>query len=552
MINQYLKFNNKLKKKTIFHIIAAMKRVACLGLLLLLFMPLAAREGHGENEGLQQLRRDFSTIICRLLACYEQSRAGNFLALAVHFSDLRTHPLWDLAWGRSRQTMTAEQRLLDAASRYQAQFRNGACPAGGGEENLCHLALEYIRAADRTRIPAAQAPLTPPDKCGLGQIQKNLTGRQVLLKYVLLEDRMLLFFVTARDAGYEFLPVATKPAVAMVNRLAEPLEDFALGRVDYLRIHFDMELAQRLYNIFLKSVAERFPAADELFIIPDQVLFKLPFEALVMGFNKNIQQDDVLFSEYQAADYVIQKFAVSYYLSLADFLRPHENRGEHRYALAAFGQPLVNGSAPDNAKGGRSGVGAIAEIPSTRLEIMNMGKIFSGARRRLFLGADFNRENFSRYAPQAGIVHIATHFFYDAADPSRSAFLFSAAGAQPSLCDARQIQKLRLSAELVILSACETSEKDLMGFRLLGGMTAAFRRSGVRALITSLWPVDELSSQIVPLFYREYLKLGTSAAALRNAKMALFGRTIPLRDQLRLSLAHPFLWANYVLVSFCR
>lgn len=552
MINQYLKFNNKLKKKAIFHIIGPMKRVACLGLLLLLFMPLASSEDHGEDQGLQQLRRDFSTIICRLLACYEQSRAGHFLALAVHFSDLRTHPLWDLAWGRSRRTGTAEQKLLDAASRYQAQFRSGACPAAGGEGNLCHLALEYIKAAERTRIAAAQAPLTLPERCGLGQIQRKLTGGQVLLQYVLLEDRMLLFFITARTAGYEFLPVATRPAVVMINRLAEPLEDFALGRVDYLRIHFDMELAQRLYNIFLKSVAERFPEANELFIIPDQDLFKLPFEALVMGFNKSAQQDDVLFSEYQAADYVIQRFAVSYYLSLADFLRPHENRGEHRYALAAFGQPLVNAPAPGNGNGGEPGSGAIAEIPSTRLEIMNMGKLFSGARRRLFLGADFNRENFARYAPQAGIVHIATHFFYDAADPSRSAFLFSAAGSRPELCDAGQIQKMRLPAELVILSACETSEKDLMGFRLLGGMTAAFRRSGVRELIASLWPVDEFSSRIVPLFYREYLRLGTSAAALRNAKLALFGQTIPLPDHIRLSLAHPFLWANYVLVSFRR
>lgn len=104
----------------------------------------------------------------------------------------------------------------------------------------------------------------------------------------------------------------------------------------------------------------------------------------------------------------------------------------------------------------------------------------------------------------------------------------------------------------MILSACETSEKNLMGFKLVGGMTAAFRHAGVRELITSLWPVDEFNSQIVPLFYREYLKVGTSAAALRNAKMALFGKTIPIGDNVRLSLAHPFLWANYVLVSFYR
>ena len=107
----------------------------------------------------------------------------------------------------------------------------------------------------------------------------------------------------------------------MVNRLSEPLEDFADGRVDYLRIHFDMELALRLFNILLKRVTERFPGVDEWFIIPDQDLFKLPFEALVTGFNANIQQEDVLFSEYRAAEYVIQKYEVSYFFSQADFLR---------------------------------------------------------------------------------------------------------------------------------------------------------------------------------------------------------------------------------------
>jgi CHAT domain-containing protein len=57
---------------------------------------------------------------------------------------------------------------------------------------------------------------------------------------------------------------------------------------------------------------------------------------------------------------------------------------------------------------------------------------------------------------------------------------------------------------------------------------------------------------VVPLFYREYLRGGGSAAALRSAKLALFDRTIAIRDSVRLSLAHPFLWANYVLYHFYR
>jgi CHAT domain-containing protein len=527
-----------------------MKRLGCAWLFVLLMWPLPAAEHAAAESGLRQLKKDFSDIICSLLACYEQSRERHFLAMAVHFSDMRTHPLLDLAWGRSRQTMAAEQRLLGAAVRYRGQFLKGSCPDNDSEKNLCRQALDYIGAADRAQIPAPKVPLTLSDNCGIGRIQKNLTDRQVLLKYVLLEDRMLLFFISASEAGYEFLPVATGQAVAMINQLAEPLEDFASGRVDYLRIHFDMELAQRLYNVFLKRVAEHFPDRDELFIIPDQELFKLPFEALVMGFNKNAQQDDVLFSEYQAADYVIQKYTVSYYLSFADFLRNFAGRKNHPLSLAAFGQPLI-AQAPANAQfPNQPNISTIAKIPSTRLEILNLEKMFAGSRRRIFLGANFNHDNFTRFAPQAKLIHIATHFFTNGRDPSRSAFLFSSPGADLYLCEARQILKLRLQAELVILSACETSEKNLLGLKSLNGMTAAFRQSGVRELITSLWPVDEFSSQIVPLFYREYLQGGAPAAALRNAKLALFGKTILIQGNARLSLAHPFLWANYVLVHF--
>jgi len=498
------------------------------------------------------LKNDFSGIIRGLLACFEQNRERRFLEMAIYFGEIRTHPLFELTWGKRRQYVAAEQNLLRASALCLSRLRSGANAYRESERDLRRLAQEYIRTANRDLIPAKKTTLDLPGSCGLGQIQKSLAAGQVLLKYVLLEDRILLFFISAADAGYQFLDVGRTETAAMVERLSEPLEDFADGRVDYLRIHFDMELAHRLFNILLRKTTERFPKADELFIIPDGELFKLPFEALVTGFARNFQPEDIVFSEYQAANYVIRDYKVSYFFSYADFLRNFSGPMEYPLTLAAFGHPLVLGPAPGFPFLDLSGGNPVADVPSTRLEVLSLEKLFSGSRRRIFLGADFNRENFVRFAPQAKLVHLATHFFNDEENPSRSAFLFSASGATRSLCDARQVLDLRLQAELVILSACETSEKNLMGFKLLSGMTAAIRQTGVRDLIASLWPVDEFSSQIVPLFYREYLRDGCSATALRHAKQDLFARTITIQDGVRLSLAHPFLWANYVLYHFYR
>ena len=528
-----------------------MKR-SVIALVALLLLPLSGTGLPAPQEGLPRLKNDLSAIICGLLSCYDRSGELRFLEMAMHIGEIQTHPLFDLEWGRRPQHAAAERKLLQQSAVYRERLLTEGCPPGDCEGELCRLAQGYIRASEGPAETGPGPTLDLSASCGLDAIQKRLSASQLLLKYILLEDRILLFYVGSESAGYESLPLGRAQAEDMVRRLIEPLDDFANGKVDYLRIHFDMELAQRLYNILLKKVSERHPHTDEFFIIPHGELYKLPFDALVTGFNADFKLADSLFSEYLAADYVLMRYKVSYFFSFADFLRTFTGPRAYEYMLAAFGDPFVIPAGKSNPQPPLRGVSTIADIPSTRLEVLSLEKLFAGSRRRIFLGADFTPENFLRFAPQAKLIHLATHFFHDAQDPSRSAFLFSSPGAYPSLCPARQVSELRLRAELVILSACESSEKGLLGSKLINGMTAAIRRAGARNLISSLWPVDEFSSQVVPLFYREYLRGIGSAAALRQAKLALFSRTIDLRRGVRLSLAHPFLWANYVLYHFYR
>lgn len=527
-------------------------------------VPLASGREAVLDAGLPRLQRDLAGIISGCLALYERRQDPRYLELALEFAEVRTHPIFGLEWGRRRGNAGSERRMSREAARLRGEVGAGRPPGDAGRRFLL-MAHEYIRANDPQPALSRRAGLDLPSSCGLELLQERLLPSQLLLKYVLLEERILVFFVGAGIAGYEFLPAGRAEASSMVRQLAEPLRDFAEGRVDYLRIHFDLDLAKRLYDLLLRRAVERCPQADELVIIPDGELYLLPFEALVMRFREDFQLDDALFSEYGAAAYVIQGYKVSYCFSLADFLRPFQAPGRYPLMLAAFGYPLPAAAEAGAGSGGAefsrnerispgvsAGGGALADIPSTRREVLSLDKLFSGSRRRIFLGADFNRENFRRYAPQARIIHLATHFRGDVREPLRSAFFFSAENGSPSTCDARQVLGLTLPAELVILSACETSEKDLLGYRLVSGMTAAFRRAGSRSLVASLWPVDEFSSEVVPLLCREYLKDGDDAAALRCAKLSLMGGTRVLDNGARLSLAHPFLWANYVLYRFSR
>ena len=109
---------------------------------------------------------------------------------------------------------------------------------------------------------------------------------------------------------------------------------------------------------------------------------------------------------------------------------------------------------------------------------------------------------------------------------------------------------LTLLSIMAILSACESSEKNLLELKGLNGMTASFRKSGVKSIMVSMWPVDEFSSKLVPRFYKLYRQCNNIPASLKKAKLKLISHTEILKNKIKVSFSHPFLWSNYILYNF--
>ena len=389
-------------------------------------------------------------------------------------------------------------------------------------------------------------------------IQRKLKPHQLIVKYMLLEEDVYAFFVEKSAVGYSKLNISTTELVHMVQRLTEPLDDFTRGNVDYLRINYDLQLAHQLYTILLHDILNHRENKNEIFIIPDRELFKLPFEALVTGFNQNDLDPNVIFSEYASADYLIQDFSTSYFLSLFHVQKRMRSTSGKKYEVCAFGDPLIRKTKKgksEKSSGMNYNLHNLAwfkEIPSSRKEILNIESIFGKKRTCVFLSERFNKKNFETYAPRSRILHIATHFINNIHYPRYSALLFSSLKKNTTFdyFYAHEIFKLKINADLVVLSACESSEKNLLGLQGLRGMTASFRNAGVRSMIVSMWPVDEHSSQLIPLFYQQYREGKKNASALRAAKLQLMKRTARFKNGIKISFAHPFLWANYILYNF--
>lgn len=382
----------------------------------------------------------------------------------------------------------------------------------------------------------------------IDEIRNRLLPEQMFLKYTLLADRSYVFHLSR--SGYGFRPLSAAPAhlARLVRALADPLDDFTRGAVDYLHIHFDLDAARQLYDILLKDILAENPGVRELFIIPDRELFRIPFEALVSGFEGSGTSPGVIFSEYRAARFVIRDYTVSYYLSLYHALARPRQQWAPEYNFIAFGAPEIkpaheNGIFP-----------VYAPLPSSRTEIEAIAQLSPGKSGKIFYGADFNRGNFSAWAPRGRIIHVATHFLANLDFPHYSALLFSGSsegrGRPYDLYHACELSALSLNAELATLSACETSEAHLLGFQGMRGMMASFRQAGVQSLLVSMWPVDQYSSLAMPLFYKNLFRGRPSGDALREAKLEFMASVAPFRDDVSLSCAHPFLWANYILCRF--
>jgi CHAT domain-containing protein len=298
--------------------------------------------------------------------------------------------------------------------------------------------------------------------------------------------------------------------------------------------------AQDLYQILLAPVEGRTKGKD-LIIIPDGPLSLVPFEALLK--RRPSRPADA----GGALPYVLRDHAVSYAYSATvhlQGLRRHMDRPSEAFV----------GFAPGFAEAaGRSA--SVRPLPASRQEVTDVREMFD--ERAGFLGGWFSgrsrtyvdRNATASRLKSAGLeryryVHLATHAIVDQHKPALSRLLFSPepGRAEHSVVTLGDVYNLRLNADLVVLSACDTGGGEIARGEGIIGLTRGFLYAGARSLVVSLWPVsDEATARLTLEFYGELLKGRSKAQALREAKL----RSLTCNPE----HAKPFYWSSVVLVG---
>jgi CHAT domain-containing protein/tetratricopeptide (TPR) repeat protein len=291
----------------------------------------------------------------------------------------------------------------------------------------------------------------------------------------------------------------------------------------------DSATAAQLGAQILGKVLRRLPSdVDELVIVPEDALHRLPFAALIVDGHRAIER---------YAIHVAPSAAVA--LSLWG---QRERTGPVR--MLAFGDALFPSDDVRNAPATRAHFAAFATNGGLPRLSASATEVREAVRRwpqsQALLGADASEANLKRLRlDQFRLIHFATHAEVDERSPGRSAIALAAGGSEDGFVTAADLAALRLDADLVMLSGCSTALGQIVNGEGILGLTGPLLQAGAHSVVATLWPVsDRESAEFVQRFYG-YLASGAAATdALRLAQLEAMKRGAPPRD-----------WAAFVLTG---
>ena len=362
----------------------------------------------------------------------------------------------------------------------------------------------------------------------------------------LLPDSLGAFLEYVVTAEKTFLFVITKPA----NQAAVSTKVYTINlkqsdlapRISTFRkqlasrsVNFHKEAAA-LHNLLIAPAAAILKTKRNLVIVPDDVLWELPFQALLSSENR----------------YLLEDYSLFYVPSLTVFneMKKLQKKKPKSSAinLFAMGNPTLGWETKEQIQQLNRDA-KLDPLPESEKEVLELAKLY-GEKSKIYVGPDAREDKLKNEAGRYNLVHLATHGFLDDATPMYSQILLASnrTPEEDGLLEAREILNLKLNANLVVLSACETAMGKIGKGEGMIGLAWALFVSGVPTTVVSQWRVDSASTTELMIQFHKRLRSMYSQAnspspvpdALREAALNLLQS-----DQYR----HPFYWAPFVVIG---
>ena len=342
----------------------------------------------------------------------------------------------------------------------------------------------------------------------LAELQAQLDPADVLVEYILDEDRIMIFVMRVGGLRALTRELRQDELYAKINLVRELIQQPGSDRW--------LKPVASLAETLIEPLREDglLDGVEHIYLVPHGMLNYLPFALLPLDSNRN--------------EVIIERYTLSYLPAAAVLARKKMNGGDSRSLLAM---------APH-----------VTRLQYAQEEARAISALFQ-PDVRLLVGSDATESAFKTNARNFDVLHLATHGYFNKKNPLLSGLELEADDSDDGLLEVHEILGLSLSAQLVTLSACQTGLgsgyfNEIPAGDDFVGLTRAFLLAGSHSVLASLWAVDDRST--VDLMKGFYQRLDTSGSEIgKAAALALAQRELRTSKE----YGHPFYWAPFVLVG---
>jgi len=460
-------------------------------------------------------------------------------------------------------------------------------------------ARSLAQSTIRLRFPD-YAGLIDPVPPSVDDVRAILRPGEALLSFYFGQDRSFVWAVPKEGpVAFAAVPVTARELEAKVRTLRQALDPEITSLSEILP--FDVALAYELYGLLLRPVEAAWGSSKNLIVVTNGALGELPLGLLPTAPARVDVHVKPLFAGYRDVKWLARSHAITVLPSASALitLRHVPPGSVTREKLIGFGDPYFNerqaaeAEAPppteavEVAVADRPGADAVTRglplrrraaphtedvdtaelamlprLPDTRLELATIAKVLNvDPAKALYLGKAANEQNvetmdLSRFR----VVAFATHGLVPGdidglTQPALALTAPQVAGVRgDGLLTMEKILALKLDADWVVLSACNTAAGAGEGAEAASGLGSAFFYAGARALLVTNWPVESTSARELTsdLFRRVAADQNlTRAEALRQAAMAVLDGpgSADSSGDTGFTYAHPLFWAPYTLIG---
>lgn len=383
---------------------------------------------------------------------------------------------------------------------------------------------------------------------GLSQVQESLDDETALMEFVFTDDYLYRFDITNK--------------YLRVVRLRRKTEEGVSKEVKAIRngilYYQDKTYAENAFSLYKKLFPEFDKEIKNLIIIPDGLMYLVPFEALL---TKKVPKKRL--ANHAEYPYLLKRFNISYAFSGSLFLIDRdENKGQAEkegfLGLApVFSDDVLNNKASvrgfdslinDRKRSILKNGTYVSPLPGTETEVNAIARTLreGNVSAKIIMGQEATEEAIkSEDLNKYKYLHIATHGFVNTEDPDQSGLMFypDDTSDEDGILYGPEIYNMSIGADLVTLSACETGMGKVISGEGLIGLTRALQFAGAKNQLVSMWKVsDKSTSQLMRNFYGYLIE---NPSANYSESLTFVKRQMVSSGD----YAHPYFWSPFILIG---